>query len=218
MSSSPMLPISVSTLKPNAESKHFITAPNFLTRLSGSVRFTHSHCRPWTDLIDRTAFARPASFSDATSRLGKNFSYFRANYLIIIAAVLALSLISHPLSLVILLSLISAWLFIYAQRPSEQPLVIWGRTYTDREKLAMLVVFTVVVIFFTSVGSLLMWGIIMGLAVVCAHGAFRLSEDLFLDEQEPLGWGLFSFVTGAASSAAATAAAAPAIVSRVSAF
>ncbi|GMI88862.1 prenylated RAB acceptor 1.B4 [Hibiscus trionum] len=214
MSSSPMLPISVSTSKPNAESKLFVTTPNFLTRVSNSVRLTLSHCRPWTDLIDRTAFARPASFSDAASRIRKNFSYFRANYLTIIAAVLAFSLISHPLSLIILLSLISSWLFLYLLRPSEQPLVIWGRMYTDREKLAMLVVFTVVVIFFTSVGSLLLWGIMMGLALVCAHGAFRLSEDLFLDEQEPLGWGLFSFVSGAASSAA-VAAAAPAIVSHV---
>ncbi|XP_022753892.1 PRA1 family protein B3-like [Durio zibethinus] len=217
MSSTPILP--VSTSEPNAESKPSTTTPNIryiLTRISASVRHALSHCRPWTELFDHTAFAKPASFSDATSRLRKNFSYFRANYLTILAGVLAFSLISHPFSLIILLSLISAWLFLYALRPSDQTLVIWGRTYSDRETLAMLVALTVVVIFLTSLGSLLISGIMMGLGIVSAHGAFRMPEDLFLDEQEPLSSGLFSFVSGAASSAAtAAAAAAPAIVSRV---
>ncbi|XVF05818.1 hypothetical protein REPUB_Repub05bG0205800 [Reevesia pubescens] len=216
MSSTPMLPVSSSD--PNAESKPSITTPNIrsiLTRISASVHIALSHCRPWTELIDRTAFAKPASFSDATSRLRKNFSYFRSNYLTVLAGVLAFSLISHPFSLIIMLSIISAWLFLYALRPSDQPVVIWGRTYSDRETLAILVVLTVVVIFFTSVGSLLISGIMMGLGIVCAHGAFRMPEDLFLDEQEPLGSGLFTFVSGAASSAVAAAATAPAIVSRV---
>ncbi|XVF20383.1 hypothetical protein REPUB_Repub11eG0193800 [Reevesia pubescens] len=210
-SSTPMLP--VSTSDPNAEFKPSITTPNLrsiLTRISASVRQALSLCRPWTELIDRTAFAKPASFSDATSRVRNNFSYFRANYLTILAGVLAFSLISHPFSLIIMLSLISSWLFLYALRPSDQPVVIWGRTYSDIETLAILVVLTVVVIFLTSVGSLLISGIMMGLGIV---GAFRMPEDLFLDEQEALGSGLFSFVSGAASSAAA--AAAPAIVSRV---
>ncbi|XWS71907.1 hypothetical protein CRYUN_Cryun03dG0178800 [Craigia yunnanensis] len=213
-STTPMIP--VSTSDPNAESKPSNTTPNLrsiLTRISGSVGHALAHCRPWPELIDRAAFAKPASFSDATWRVRKNFSYFRANYLTILAGVLAFSLISHPFSLIILLSLTSAWLFLYALRPSDQPVVIWGRTYSDRETLAILVALTVVVIFLTSVGSLLISGVMVGMGIVCAHGAFRMPEDLFLDEQEPLGSGLFSFVSGAASSAAA--AAAPAIVSRV---
>ncbi|XP_017982748.1 PREDICTED: PRA1 family protein B3 [Theobroma cacao] len=215
MSSTPMLP--VSTSEPNVESKQSATTPNLrsiLARLSGSARLALSRCRPWTELVDRTAFTKPASFSDATSRVRKNFSYFRANYLTILAGVLSFSLISHPFSLVILLSLLSAWLFLYALRLSDQPVVIWGRPYSDIETLAILVASTVIVIFLTSVGSLLISGILMGLGIVCAHGAFRMPEDLFLDEQEPLGSGLFSFVSGAASSAAA-AAATPAIISRV---
>lgn len=55
--------------------------------------------------------------------------------------------------------------------------------------------------------------LLVGLAIVCAHGAFRVPEDLFLDEQEPVNAGFLSFLGGAASSAAA--AAAPAVASRV---
>ncbi|KAF8406563.1 hypothetical protein HHK36_008651 [Tetracentron sinense] len=38
---------------------------------------------------------------------------------------------------------------------------------------------------FTSVGSLLISTLMIGFAIVCAHGAFRVPEDLFLDDQEP---------------------------------
>lgn len=72
---------------------------------------------------------------------------------------------------------------------------------------------TIVVVFLTSVGSVMISALLVGLAIVCAHGAFRVPEDLFLDEQEPVNAGFLSFLGGAASSAAA--AAAPAVASRV---
>lgn len=73
---------------------------------------------------------------------------------------------------------------------------------------------TVVVVFLTSVGSLLISALMVGAAIVCAHGAFRVPEDLFLDDHQPPGnSGFLSFLSGAASSAAA--AAAPAVAARV---
>uniref|UniRef100_A0A5B6ZU78 PRA1 family protein n=1 Tax=Davidia involucrata TaxID=16924 RepID=A0A5B6ZU78_DAVIN len=185
----------------------------FITRLSSSIRHGFAQRRPWYELVDRTSLARPDSLSEAASRIRKNFSYFRVNYTSLIAFVLALSLFSHPLSLLVLLCLLAAWLFLYAFRPSDQPLVLFGRTFTDRETLGVLVVSTIVVVFLTSVGSLLISALLVGLAIVCTHGAFRVPEDLFLDDQEPAHGGFLSFLGGAASSAAA--AAAPAVASRV---
>ncbi|KAK9126757.1 hypothetical protein Scep_015603 [Stephania cephalantha] len=127
----------------------------FLARLSASLRRSLSNRRPWSELLDRSAFSRPASLSDAASRLRKNLSYFRTNYAAVLAAVLALSLLSHPLSLLLLLSLLAAWLFLYLFRPSDAPLVILGRAFSDRETLAVLVLLTVFLVFLTSVGSLL---------------------------------------------------------------
>lgn len=91
--------------------------------------------------------------------------------------------------------------------------MVGGRTFSDREVLGILVVSTIVVVFLTSVGSVLISALLVGLAVVCTHGAFRMPEDLFLDEQEPLGSGFLSFLGGAASSAAA--AASPVVAARV---
>lgn len=158
--------------------------------------------------------ARPDSISDAASRVRKNYTYFRVNYLSLLALVLALSLLSHPFSLLLLLCLLGAWLFLYFFRPSDQPLVIAGRAFSELETLGILVVLTIVIVFLTSVGSLLISALLIGVAIVCAHGAFRVPEDLFLDDQEPSNAGFLSFLGGAASSAAA-AAAGPAVAGRV---
>ncbi|KAM7258630.1 hypothetical protein ACFE04_014371 [Oxalis oulophora] len=175
----------------------------FLTRLKTTLTSSLSNRRPWIELIDRTAFSKPTSAADATTRIRKNYTYFRVNYLTLLAVVLAVSLLSHPFSLLSLLSLLAAWLFLYSFRPADQPLVVMGRTFSDRETLGFLCLATVVVVFLTSVGSLLITAILIGLGIVCVHGAFRDPEDLFLDEQDNAGSGLFSFVGGAASSAAA---------------
>ncbi|KAJ6291301.1 hypothetical protein OIU76_023378 [Salix suchowensis] len=169
----------------------------FLTRLFSSLRTTLSHRRPWLELVDRTAFSRPLSLSDASTRVRKNYSYFKVNYLTILAIVLAFSLLSHPFSLLTLLSLVAAWLGLYAFRPSDQPLVVLGRTMSNREVLGILVMVTVIVVFLTSVGSLIITAVLVGVGIVCVHGAFRDPEDLFMDDQEIAGsTGLFSFIGG----------------------
>ncbi|KAJ4969653.1 hypothetical protein NE237_002752 [Protea cynaroides] len=218
MSSPPTLPISSpqAHIPSGGQSQPPIGTPAFrvfVSRLSESVRHGFSQRRSWSELLDRTSFARPDSLTEAASRVRKNFSYFRVNYFTLLASVLALSLLSHPFSLFVLLCLLASWLFLYFFRPSDSPLVVYGRTFSDRETLGVLVVLTIVVVFLTSVGSLLISALMIGLAIVCVHGAFRVPEDLFLDEQEPANVGFLSFLGGAASSAAA--AAAPVVAARV---
>lgn len=200
----------------NPQSQPPISTPAFrafLSRLTTSIRHGFAQRRPWYELIDRSAFARPDNLTEAATRIRKNAAYFRVNYLTLLGAVLAFSLVSHPFSLLLLLSLLAAWCFLYLFRSSDQPLVILGRTFSDRETLGILVVSTIVLIFLTTVGSLLISASLVGVAIVCVHGAFRIPEDLFLDDQEPGSTGFLSFLGGAASSAAA--AAAPAVAGRV---
>ncbi|KAJ9175945.1 hypothetical protein P3X46_014444 [Hevea brasiliensis] len=208
--------IPISNPQSQSQSQPPIATPAFrafISRLSSSIRHGLSQCRPWSELIDRNSMARPDSLSEAASRIRKNLSYFKVNYVTLLAIVLAFSLLSNPFSLFVLLCLLAAWMFLYLFRPLDQPLVVFGRTFSDRETLGVLVVLTIVVVFLTSVGSLLISALMVGLAIVCAHGAFRVPEDLFLDDSEPANVGFLSFLGGAASSAAA--AAAPAVASRV---
>lgn len=212
MASAPTIPIS----NPSQSSQPPIATPAlraFISRLTSSVRHGFAQRRPWSELVDRSAMARPDSLTEAYSRIRKNLTYFRVNYLTFLALVLAFSLVSHPVSLLVLLALLGSWIFLYVFRPSDQPLVILGRTFSDRETLLGLSVLTIIVIFLTTVGSLLISALMVGFSLVCAHGAFRVPEDLFLDEQEPQNAGFLSFLGGAASSA--VAAAGPAAAARV---
>ncbi|MFS7904574.1 putative prenylated rab acceptor P [Helianthus anomalus] len=185
----------------------------FINNITENVRSGLSTRRPWSELVDRSAFSKPDSITDAAGRIRKNYTYFRINYLTIIAAVLGFSLLTNPFSLITLLGLLAAWLFLYLFRPSDPPLVILGRTFSERETLGLLIVSSIVVIFLTSVGSVLISALLLGTAVVAAHGAFRTPEDLFLDEQEPgASTGFLSFLSGAATNAAGPVVAAAARV------
>lgn len=181
-----------------------------LNNLSESLRHGLALRRPWTELVDRSAFSKPESFSEATLRVRKNYSYFRVNYYAIVAGILAVSLLTNPFSLILLVGLLASWTFLYLFRPSDRPLVILGRTYTDFETLAILSGLTLIVVFLTSVGSVLVSALMLGVAVVCIHGAFRAPEDLFLDDQDnSQATGFLSFLRAPA------AAAVPSVTGRV---
>nr|XP_010937510.1 PRA1 family protein B4-like [Elaeis guineensis] len=105
----------------------------------------------------------------------RSFAYFHVNYI----ALFALSLVSHPFSLLILLGLLAAWCFLYLFCPANQPLVLFGRTFSNHETLGSLVLLSIFVIFLTSIRSLLISALMVGITIVCAHGTFRVPEDLF---------------------------------------
>ncbi|XP_033147751.1 PRA1 family protein B4-like [Brassica rapa] len=131
-----------------------------------------------------------------------NYSYFKVNYLAVATAIVGFSLVTHPFSLAFLLCLLASWLFFYLLRPSDHPVVVFGRTFSDMETLGCLILFSVFVVFLTDVGSVLVSAVMVGVALVCAHGAFRAPEDLFLDEQETAATGFLSFLGNASYSAA----------------
>lgn len=96
----------------------------------------------------------------------------------------------------------AAWVYLFFVR-GDAPLVINGRTLTEREKLIGAAGTSVLIIFFlTNVGSILFSAICIGLAGalrlaafrslpslssrppdpgIFAHGALRVPDDLFLD-------------------------------------
>ncbi|KAK7289898.1 hypothetical protein RIF29_03924 [Crotalaria pallida] len=160
----------------------------FITR-----QYRHSQRRPWTELADRSSISLPGTLAEAFSRVRKNAYYFRVNYFIVMAVVLSASLLTRPFTLLLLGSLAGAWLFIYFLRSPEQQIVIFGRTFTDYEALVGLIFCTVAVFLWTNVVSVIVTTVIVGVAVVCCHGALRVPDDLFLPQQESRSWasGLF---------------------------
>ncbi|XP_072971324.1 PRA1 family protein F2-like [Typha angustifolia] len=146
--------------------------------------------RPWPEVFHSASFSKPSDFGEAISRIRRNLAYFRANYSIAVLLVLLLSLFWHPTSLFAFAALAAAWFFLYFSRSG--PLNLFGRTFDDGTVLATLAGATVILLLFTDVGWNVIGSVLMGIAIVSAHAAFRSTDDLFLDEQEAAGGGLIA--------------------------
>lgn len=161
--------------------------------------------KPWSEVLDRTAFAKPAGMAEATGRMRKNVAYFKVNYGIVAVSTTALVMVMNPWSLIVLAVLALLWGYAYVVRTT--PLVLGGRELSDREKFMALSGTSLVVIFFlTSVGATLFYALGLSMLLIGAHAAMRVPDDLFLDDvPETQQGGFLSLLTGGAKPVVATA-------------
>ncbi|KAI3516869.1 hypothetical protein L1887_15978 [Cichorium endivia] len=87
-------------------------------------------------MFDLHSINIPHGFADAISRIKTNFGYFHMNYAMIVLVVLFLSLLWHPISLIVFVMSMAVWLFLYFL--CDEPLVIFHYTIDDRAVLAVL--------------------------------------------------------------------------------
>jgi hypothetical protein len=163
----------------------------FITHVSETAKLALAQKRPWSEMFDKNSFAKPENLSEALTRIRKNLGYFRVNYLMFLLSVVAVSLVTHLGSLMTLLIIVGGWGYLYMVR--RDPLVVWGRTFNEREIFVIMTVLTVIGFLMTNVAALILSASLFGGAVIGAHGAFRAPDDLFLDDQETSG-GFLSFL------------------------
>ncbi|KAL8522509.1 hypothetical protein ACS0TY_012613 [Phlomoides rotata] len=141
--------------------------------------------RPWRQMFDLHRFDAPKSLSDAAARVRSNAGYFLTNYAIVVLVILLLSLLYHPISLIVFVATMAAWLFLYFLR--DEPLAIFGRTISDRAVLIALAVVTVGLLMLTRATSNIVLSMVIGVVVVVVHGGMRKTDELFRDEEDTAG-------------------------------
>lgn len=138
--------------------------------------------RPWGELLEPTALSLPSNLSEVTTRLAQNLTHFRSNYTLVLLIVLFLSLIYHPVSIIVFLIIFAAWLVLYFSR--DQPLEVFGFTIGDRVVMVILGLVTVLALVLTHVWLNVVVSVVIGVALVSLHAVFRGTEDLVMDDQE----------------------------------
>ncbi|KAL9254111.1 PRA1 family protein F4-like protein [Drosera capensis] len=84
----------------------------------------------------------PVSLCDTTTCLSGNLALFRTNYLVVSLFILLISLVYHPISLIVLLVALLAWFFLYFSR--DVPLRVFDLKIDERMVMVGLGVLTVV--------------------------------------------------------------------------
>ncbi|KAF8393520.1 hypothetical protein HHK36_021764 [Tetracentron sinense] len=153
----------------------------FISRAKERIRSGLGTRRPWKEMVNLHAIRFPASFGDAFARMRTNVAYFRMNYAIIVLSILFLSLLWHPISLIVFLIMMGAWLFLYFLR--DEALLIFHHTIDDRVVLIVLAVLTIVVLLLTHATLNILVSLLIGVVVLLIHASLRKTDDLLVDEE-----------------------------------
>lgn len=100
----------------------------------------------------------PYNYSEAITRVRRNLNYFRVNYAMIILVILFISLVYHPISMIVFLAISVAWFYYFR----EEAIVISGTQLDDRLVLVGLGLVTVVALALTHVGLNVLVALIIG--------------------------------------------------------
>eukprot|EP01121_Diplochlamys_sp_Union-15-3_P008053 TRINITY_DN2104_c0_g1_i2.p1 TRINITY_DN2104_c0_g1~~TRINITY_DN2104_c0_g1_i2.p1 ORF type:complete len:209 (-),score=19.84 TRINITY_DN2104_c0_g1_i2:45-671(-) len=121
---------------------------------------------------DRISCPRPTQIP---KRLKSNFVYYQTNYLLIFFILAIYSALSSPMFLLAVAGIIVMWLYVFKWR--KEPIKIAGRELPQNVKSLTLFVATLLICYFASVGSVILWLFAVSSLIVFVHAFIHTPEQ-----------------------------------------
>ena len=128
--------------------------------------------------VSPTSFSKPADRSECLARIRANLSHFRTIYGCIFVGILIYTVLSSPLLLCGLLMLAGAWAYSFLLTPQDEPLVVAGFELRRREKLIVLIPFSILVVTLTGMINSVLWVLVLSSFVALPHASFHELHEL----------------------------------------
>ncbi|KAL6864903.1 hypothetical protein ACP4OV_016054 [Aristida adscensionis] len=173
------IPTSTSSSAPEGSSSS--SSPlGFISRAKARGASALATRRPWRELADPRALAVPRGLAAAYRRARANAAHFAANYALLVLAVVFLSLLWHPISLLVFLACMVAWLVLFFLR--DEPLAVRGRVVGEGVVIALLSTLTLVLLLLTGATANIVVSLLVGLLLVLVHAVLHRAADTIDDE------------------------------------
>lgn len=124
--------------------------------------------RPWQEF--GSGFRPPKNKQEIEERLQTNFMLYRANYIVLLGAIMIWSVIMSPFSMAVLLVCAGAFALLLGW---PRPLEVLGRVLTPRDKMMVASGFSFLFLLATGAMTLLIWSFLFGIMVAVTHMAFK---------------------------------------------
>lgn len=149
--------------------------------MSGAVEYVQRKCeerglklRPWNEFADTNRLGM-VGVQEGYRRVQHNAVHFSLNYAALFVVFAVYCVLTNPLFLFGLAVICAAWASAMTR---TEPVTFRGQPLSEQDKFAALVVFTLIMLWMTSVGSILFWLIGASLSVCLVHAyLYKPSEE-----------------------------------------
>ncbi|XP_020574013.1 PRA1 family protein F3-like [Phalaenopsis equestris] len=155
---------------------------DYISRAKARGRSVLATRGTWLEMLHFRSFSLPLSRGETYLRIRTNVIYFAMDYGFIVLFIVFLSILWHPISLIVFVVVMFSWLFLYFLR--DEPTFLLGLSIYDLHILITQFIYSLAFLLVTGAIMNILISLLIGVVVVLIHAVFRKNDDLFLDEDD----------------------------------
>lgn len=146
------------------------------------VRSRTDNIRPWSVFLDVKLFSTPQSFSTCTARVVRNVEYFQSNYIIVFIGLIVYCILTSPLLLVAVATLLGSCYIIKLKNESKE-LNVLGHKLSVAHQYALVSIISFPLFYIAGAGSIVFWILGASFFIIMLHATLYSGEPKPYEEE-----------------------------------